>query len=367
MAERMVSIDKLEEGMRIIADVHNRGGVIVVPAYTVVNYEVIDLLARHSIKEVLIDKETENAEVSLEDINILGNALDMLTYMEERENKQSAFEIAFRVAVEDVKVFFEQVLTHQDVDIYQLLDIVATVVESADNNVNLFQMLYKMMNREVEDIYEHCILVSLYAQLLAKWADLTADEVELAGLAGALHDIGLIVCHNDGEKNISLHGEYNNQCGFNHMLHSYNLIKDIDVDARLKQAILTHHERMDLSGFPNKLSYKQLNSVSRVVAIADGFATLTMKEEGFEALLPLNALCNMYETGYIKFDTKLLICFSEHVVQNFMQYEAVLSDGRRGKIVMPGKREPARPWVMIGNEMLDLSKRKDLSIVEMYY
>ena len=180
MAERMVSIDKLEEGMRIIADVHNRGGVIVVPAYTVVNYEVIDLLARHSIKEVLIDKETEDAEVSLEDINILGNALDMLTYMEERENKQSAFEIAFRVAVEDVKVFFEQVLMHQDVDIYQLLDIVATVVESADNNVNLFQMLYKMMNREVEDIYEHCILVSLYAQLLAKWADLTADEVLFA-------------------------------------------------------------------------------------------------------------------------------------------------------------------------------------------
>lgn len=367
MIERTISIEELEEGMFITADVHTRGGVVVVPANTVVTGEVINLLARHSVMEVVVRKEVKNAEISLEDFDVLDDALDMLAYLEERENKQDNFEDAFRLAVEEVKDFFEQLLSHQEVDIYQLLDIVATVVEKADNNVNLFQMLYKKMNREVEDVYEHCIMVSLYAQLLAKWAELTAEEVELAGIAGALHDIGLIVCHKEGEKNISLHGEYDNQCGFNHMVHSYNLIKDMDVDVRLKQAILTHHERMDLSGFPNKLSYKRLNYVSRVVAIADGFATLTMKEEGYETLQPLNALCVMFDTGYIKFDTKMLLCFIEHVVQNFIQYEVLLSDGQRGKIIMPSKKEPARPVIMVGNDVVDLSARKDLSIVEMFY
>jgi HD-GYP domain-containing protein (c-di-GMP phosphodiesterase class II) len=183
-----------------------------------------------------------------------------------------------------------------------------------------------------------------------------------------LHDIGLIVCFNEGEKNISLHGEYENKCGFNHMVHSYNLVKDMNVDVRLKQAILTHHERMDLSGFPNQLSYKSLNYVSRVVAIADAFATLTMKEDGIEGMKPLNAMCHMFDTGYIKFDTELLICFIEHVVQNFIQYEVLLSNGQRGKIVMPSKKDPARPLIMLeGGAFIDLSQQKDVFIEDMFY
>lgn len=367
MVERMVSIENLQEGMIISTDVHTRGGVIIVPAKTTVTDEVINLLARHSIMDVIVYKEEKKLEVPTEDFDTLDNALGMLAYLEEREQKQDTFEGAFHMAVEDVKAFFNQLLANQEVDVYELLDIVATVVEKADNNVNLFQMLYKKMNREVEDVYEHCIMVSLYAQLLAKWADLTAEEVEMAGIAGALHDIGLIVCFKNGEKDISMHGEYENKCGFNHMVHSYNLIKDMDVDVRLKQAILTHHERMDLTGFPNGLSYKRLNFVSRVVAIADAFATLTMKEDGFEAMQPLNALAHMFDTGYIKFDTNMLVCFIEHIVQDFIQYEVLLSDGRRGKIVMPNKKEPARPVIMVGEDIVDLGVRKDLNIVEMYY
>ena len=368
MIERRVAIEQLEEGMLISADVHNGSGVIIVPAKTKVTIDVLNMLARHSIMEVVVGEESEESEFSLEELGILNDALGMLDYLEERENKQDTFEDTFRGAVEEVKLFFNQMLAHKEVDVYQLLDIVATVVEKADNNVNLFQMQYKKMNRDSEDVYEHCINVSLYAQLLAKWADLTAEEVELAGIAGALHDIGLIVCYNEGEKNISLHGEYENACGFNHMVHSYNLVKDMDVDIRLKQAILTHHERMDLSGFPNQLSYKSLNYVSRVVAIADAFATLTMKEDGLDGMKPLNALCHMFDTGYIKFDTELLICFIEHVVQNFIQYEVLLSNGQRGKIVMPSKKEPARPLIMLADgAFIDLSVRKDLSITDMFY
>ena len=368
MIERKLAIEQLEEGMLISADVHNGIGVVIVPANTKVTTDVLKLLARHSVMEVTVGDKSDEAEFSLDELGILDGALGMLDYLEERENQQETFEDTFRNAVHEVKLFFGQLLAREETDIYQLLDIVATVVEKADNNVNLFQMLYKKMNRESEDIYEHCINVSLYAQLLAKWADLSAEEVELAGLAGALHDIGLLVCHNQGETGISLHGEYENKCGFNHMVYSYNLIKNMNVDLRLKHAILTHHERMDLSGFPNQLSYKSLNHVSRVVAIADAFATLTMKEDGIDGMKPLDALCHMYDTGYIKFDTELLIRFIEHVVQNFIQYEVQLSDGQRGKIVMPSKRDPARPLIMLDNGgFVDLSARKELSITDMFY
>ena len=63
----------------------------------------------------------------------------------------------------------------------------------------------------------------------------------------------------------------------------------------------------------------------------------------------------------------MMICFIQHLVQNFIQYEVVLSDGQRGKIVMPNKKEPARPLIMVNGGFVDLAQRKDLTIVEMYY
>lgn len=369
MIERMVTIEELDEGMLIAADVYTRGGVIIVPENTVVTAEVLNLLARHSIMEVIVGEEGEeyaDATLSMEDLDILQGALGMLDYMEERENKQESFEETFQKATKNLEEILMKIVNGETFDVYQLLDIVDTIAAKADNDVNLMDMLFKM-TREEEDLYEHSLKVSMYAQLLAKWMDLPEDEIELAGIAGLLHDIGLIVCHKNGEKNISLHGEYENKCGFNHMVHGYNLIKDWDVDVRLKQAVLTHHERMDLSGFPNQLSYKSLNYVSRVVALADAYDTLTLKEEGFTAMPPLAALSYIFDNCYIKFDTEMMICFIEHLVQNFIQYEVLLSDGQRGKIVMPNKKEPARPLIMVDGGFVDLSQRKDLTITEMYY
>ena len=179
-----------------------------------------------------------------------------------------------------------------------------------------------------------------------------------------LHEIGLLKCQQEGEK-ISFRDEYDNKCCSNHMTYGYNMIMDKELDSKVKQAVITHHERMDLSGFPNKLSYKKLNNISRVIAIADAYDTYTMAENGKEGMSPLEALNYMYDTSYIKFDTDMLLRFIEHMLQNFIQYEVLLSDGRKGRIVMGNKTAPARPLVQVAGGFVDLSSNKDITIVEM--
>ena len=75
MIERKVAIEELEEGMFISADVHNSNGVVIVPAKTTVTIEVLNLLARHSIMEVVVGEESDAPELSLEDYGILDDAL----------------------------------------------------------------------------------------------------------------------------------------------------------------------------------------------------------------------------------------------------------------------------------------------------
>ena len=168
------------------------------------------------------------------------------------------------------------------------------------------------------------------------------------------------------EENILFHDEYENKSGINHMIHGYNMIKEKNLDLKVKQAVLTHHERMDLTGFPYQMSYKNLNNVSRVLAIADAYDTLTMEEEGRPAMSPFEVFGLLYDTSYIKFDSQMLVLFIERMAQNFIQYEVLLSDGRTGKIVMTNKYNVARPLVMVGTEFVDLSQRKDISIKKIF-
>ena len=61
--EKMISLEELEEGMLITADVYTRGGVIIVPENTTVTTEVLNLLAKHSIMEVIVgEKGAESSE-----------------------------------------------------------------------------------------------------------------------------------------------------------------------------------------------------------------------------------------------------------------------------------------------------------------
>ena len=353
--------------MLITADVYTRGGVIIVPENTTVTTEVLNLLAKHSIMEVIVGEEGATGselELSLDDLNVLEGALGLMESMDAQETKQLSFEDTFHEAESRLEQGLQRLLNLELKDVYELLNIVDDVVSKADNNMDLFAMLFKMHQME-GNLYIHLLRVSIYAQLLAQWVSLPEDEIKMAGLAGLLHDAGLLICNKNGEKNITLHGEYDNKCGLNHMVYSHNLIQNLDVDTRLKQAVLTHHERMDLSGFPNKLSYKSLNNISRVLALADAYDTLTMEEEGYEAMQPLTALAYMFDTCYIRFDTEMMISFIQHLVQNFIQYEVILSNGQRGKIVMLNKKDPARPLIMVNGSFVDLSERKDITVVEM--
>ena len=52
-------------------------------------------------------------------------------------------------------------------------------------------MLFAMKNN-AEGLYVHSINVALWGQVLAKWMGFKEDDIELVGVAGLLHDIGLL-------------------------------------------------------------------------------------------------------------------------------------------------------------------------------
>ena len=110
---------------------------------------------------------------------------------------------------------------------------------------------------------------------------------------------------------------------------------------------------------------KNINPISRIIAIADVYDTMIMKETDGKALSPFLALKELEENGYHKFDSQMLMTFLSRVTYNFIQHTVLLSNGERAQIVLINKYNLTRPLVQIGSTFLDLATRTDLHIKEL--
>ena len=107
------------------------------------------------------------------------------------------------------------------------------------------------------------------AKAIAAELGLDSDVQEAVLIAGYLHDIGKIIipveilCKpgkiSDEEYNLIR----------NHVQASYDLVKNVSFPWPISRAILEHHERLDGSGYPNKLEKSQISMEGRILAVAD--------------------------------------------------------------------------------------------------
>ena len=355
MAQMRIPTSRLRKNMIVKSDVYTRSGVIIVPAGTEVTKDVVSLLTRHFIDDVIVEYgtgEQEEKEPIVEPKRV-------------SDEQMIAFKESFQVAEETLSKSLKGIADQdKDIDVNALLGMLNKIIGTSSNEVNLCDMLFKM-KQSAENLYSHSINVALFAQVLAKWAEFTVEEIELAGIAGLLHDIGVLKFLDENKGNFSFRDEYDKKAYDKHVVYGYNMIKDKDIDSRIKQAVLAHHERLDRSGFPIGISGNGISNIARVIAIADAYDTLTMEEEGKDDISPFMVL-RILEEARGKFDPKLLMLFIERMAQDFIQYEVILSNGKRGKIVMINKFDLTRPLIQVGTTFIDLALRKDITIVKMF-
>ena len=158
----------------------------------------------------------------------------------------------------------------------------------------------------------HVVRVSSYARIIGQALDITEREAELLYSATALHDIGKIgipdgilfkpgKLDNDEWKIMRTHSEIGcNIIGKNH--------KNSFLKAAASIA-LSHHERWDGHGYPNRLAGEDIPIFGRIAAIADVFDALTT-ERPYKKAWPLPDVVKEIESssgGH--FDPKIVEVF----------------------------------------------------------
>ena len=126
-----------------------------------------------------------------------------------------------------------------------------------------------------------------------------------------------------------------------------------------------HHERCDGSGYPLKLKGEQIHEFAKIIAIADTFDAINSNRSYKERKKPLQSLKIIKEESLNKLDYSLCNTFLKGLESYYIGQECLLSNNKICKIIQLNLNDIESPLVFSNDEFIDLSKSRDLSIIEL--
>lgn len=158
---------------------------------------------------------------------------------------------------------------------------------------------------------QHIVRMSLYCALLARLAGIDAERAELIRIASPMHDVGKIgipdrILLKPGRLTPDERSVMEAHTEMGHRILAGSNEELLDLAALLA---LTHHERIDGTGYPNGLAGEEIPIEGRIAAVADVFDALTSDRVYRPAYQPEEARELMLEGRGTQFDAHLLDLF----------------------------------------------------------
>jgi putative nucleotidyltransferase with HDIG domain len=351
-----IPIKKAVPGMLAAEDIYNSSNQLVISSGTKLSDKVITRLKFHLISDLLIIIEDKKAEPV--------KTVATFSQITRESTEFKHFNNAFVESVQDFKGELNKIMDKDaPIDTSGLLQHATTILSESRNGMHVFEMLHCM--REYDDLtYVHSLNVALICSVFGKWLKLSEKDIELLTLSGMLHDIGKQMLPSSliNKQGVLTIAEYSTIK--THTIQGYNILKDQDIDQRIKYAALMHHERCDGSGYPNKLHSTEIDSFAKIIAIVDVYDAMTSARVYRPALSPFDAISIFESEGLQKYDPHYIMTFLQEIVQSYIGNRVRLNNDLEGEIRLINKHALSKPVVQCGSSFIDLSKESNLSIVK---
>ncbi len=157
--------------------------------------------------------------------------------------------------------------------------------------------------------YMHSVAVAALMMSLARSLGMNEDAVHIAGTAGLMHDLGkakmpMEVLNKPGKLTDE---EFAIMRA--HPVHSHAMLKDSGLHPQALDACLHHHEKMDGTGYPDRLQGEQISVLARMTAICDVYDAITSNRPYKNGWDPSESLRRMAEWSKDHFDARLFQAF----------------------------------------------------------
>jgi putative nucleotidyltransferase with HDIG domain len=277
----------------------------------------------------------------------------------------------FSRSVETVKSLMRNLFARPQESMVQVREVISDMVDTllADKDVLVHVMSSK---RADEGAYYHAMNVTVLALLLGRAAGLDEEELHGLGIGCLLHDIGKEripsqILRKPGALTAAerafyeMHVEYGVEMA----------LKLTDLPRGAMEVIACHHEMLDGSGFPGKLSGDRVGRLARIAAIANVFDNLCNRINLADSMTPAEALAYMFKHYASQLDLGLLKLFVRHMGVYPPGSLVRLNNEAIGIVVSVRPDQLLHPYILIHDPQVpkeeavffDLAEETDLAVV----
>lgn len=242
---------------------------------------------------------------------------------------------------------FEALALDQEIDLTSIHEALDGMVESIERSPDALIWLAKL--KQTDDYaYNHAMSVSITLMALANFMALPKKQVKDLGLAGLLQDIGKAKIPTEllHKQDKITHDEF--ETLKKHVDFALSLLEKTDnISGTVILTVSQHHERIDGSGYPYKLSGNQISLTGQMAGLIDTYCALTTNKVYAKGVYNQMALEEIHSLRGFKFNGVLI----DQLVQFLGMYPVSslveLNSGEVGVVIQQNSVRRLLPRVMI--------------------
>jgi len=229
------------------------------------------------------------------------------------------------------------------------------------------------ISEHAADLYEHTVMVTLLSVLIAKKMKLKKNQRYAVALGGLLHDVGIrYITTRYENRNLE---EINELESFEYRKHTIlgycAMEKATWIPEISKKMVLSHHERLDRSGFPMRQSNDEIEC--RILQVCDAFDSMISGVEAKRTSVHAAHACIRKLVG-TQFDEQVVTILGD-IVAMYPVGTTIKTSDEEQTVVVSQTSNPERPIVMVLDEttmkpegtlrkLRNLLQEKDISILQ---
>ena len=348
---KSLSIYSLKPNMILSEDLILNGLTLVAKKIALKSSMIKTIIEFYPSDTINVYSSEEDLVVTSSQISIAQRLIQTETVLNQFSNKIDKFLNSLQKNSEpdltEIKVMSKEILDN--------LNDYGSILKSITNSRNIDEYLTR-----------HCVNVALLSSMLGKWLNLPNKDLTLLTYTAFLHDIGKTkvnptILNKPSKLTKSEFNEIKK-----HSFYAYTLLKDIPfLDESVISGVLTHHERLDGSGYPLGLKEDKIGIFAKIIAITDMFDAMTSDRVYSKKQNPLAVLEIMQHDCVGLLDYNYLTTFIRKMPNYYTGETVKLNNGSIGKIIKIDINNISKPLIYVAPNFIDLNNEKELFIIEL--
>ncbi|HNX23458.1 MAG TPA: HD-GYP domain-containing protein [Spirochaetota bacterium] len=247
-----------------------------------------------------------------------------------------------------IEQVYSAIRKDHSIELSAVQKVVNDIIGMLKENSNVFLFLNGFDDVERNYLVTHSVNVTFYSLIIGQAMNYNDKQLLELGTGTILIDAGMTkvpvyIVHKQSNLTDS---EY--QMIKAHPVHGYKSLRSYpDVNDRMANISLQHHEQFDGKGYPRGLKGKEIDEYARIASIADSYESQISNRSYREKVGAYHAMKNLLASGVNKFDPEILKIFLSRMSVYPIGSLVELNDQTIGLVIGSVTEKPLRPIIKL--------------------